>query len=229
MPTLMIEHGNTRRAGKVRGRVLIGRSPLNTVVVEDASISRLHAWIARDGQQYYIADSSSRTGTYVNGQRVQLRQPLRDGDEIQIGPLRLWLSSGSTVPPDAQPIDLSPRTLAGRQVQGGVFQECRCGAPIWIPANYAAKTSQCRYCGRRLGADESQVEESVPPAVAEPPKEVAMCSICQSSISNDEQTQTCPECGLIFHEECWTENRGCAAFGCSQVGALEKKIDIEAP
>jgi hypothetical protein len=37
----------------------------------------------------------------------------------------------------------------------------------------------------------------------------------------------CPACKLPFHAECWNENRGCSAFGCSQVNVKEKPIVIE--
>ncbi len=51
--------------------------------------------------------------------------------------------------------------------------------------------------------------------------EVAMCAICQSRITTSEEMTECSECGLTFHADCWTENRGCAAYGCQQVGVLE--------
>lgn len=49
------------------------------------------------------------------------------------------------------------------------------------------------------------------------------CGICQTGIGPDEATTSCPSCGLTFHADCWVENRGCAAYGCPQVGALEPK------
>jgi hypothetical protein len=47
------------------------------------------------------------------------------------------------------------------------------------------------------------------------------CGICQSAIEPGEQTHKCPSCGLSFHVECWEENRGCSAYGCNQVNALQ--------
>jgi ssDNA-binding Zn-finger/Zn-ribbon topoisomerase 1 len=41
------------------------------------------------------------------------------------------------------------------------------------------------------------------------------CSICQTAIVTGEKVVQCPDCGLPFHDECWTENRGCSAYGCS--------------
>lgn len=50
------------------------------------------------------------------------------------------------------------------------------------------------------------------------------CAICQSPIYPSEQTHACEKCGLVYHEECWTENFGCASYGCEQVNALAPKL-----
>ena len=49
------------------------------------------------------------------------------------------------------------------------------------------------------------------------------CGICQSPIFPDDSTTTCPRCNLTFHAECWTENFGCASYGCEQVNALKPR------
>ncbi|MGD0540192.1 MAG: RING finger protein, partial [Tepidisphaeraceae bacterium] len=51
-----------------------------------------------------------------------------------------------------------------------------------------------------------------------------VCGICQSQILPGEATTACPECSQSYHTECWRENRGCAAYGCAQVGALDDQI-----
>ena len=55
------------------------------------------------------------------------------------------------------------------------------------------------------------------------PEEEQTCGICHSTISADEATETCPSCKLVFHADCWHENRGCAAYGCNQVNVLETR------
>lgn len=56
-----------------------------------------------------------------------------------------------------------------------------------------------------------------------------VCSICQTAIGASDEMHICPSCGLTFHEECWTENRGCSAYGCPQVNALAPKTDGAKP
>lgn len=56
-----------------------------------------------------------------------------------------------------------------------------------------------------------------------------VCGACQSQISILEQITRCPECGVTFHADCWTENRGCSSYGCPQVGVLDRGIAEPAP
>lgn len=66
----------------------IGRSPAADIVLDDASVSRKHALIARRGEQTVILDDRSRNGVHVNGKRVA-ESPLADGDTIVCGHVTL--------------------------------------------------------------------------------------------------------------------------------------------
>ncbi len=50
-----------------------------------------------------------------------------------------------------------------------------------------------------------------------------LCSICQTGIIGGEKVVSCPHCGLPFHAECWTENRGCSAYGCASAPKTVKQ------
>lgn len=64
--------------------VTIGRSPDNTVVVDDRLTSKSHAEIARIDDRFVLKDLSSKNGTYINGRKVQEHQ-LQIDDEIKVG------------------------------------------------------------------------------------------------------------------------------------------------
>ncbi len=65
-----------------------GRSPKSDIFLDDVTVSRRHCqFIARDGG-YYVRDSGSLNGTYVNRERVEQAE-LHAGDEVQIGKYRL--------------------------------------------------------------------------------------------------------------------------------------------
>lgn len=75
-------------AGKVveiASTLRLGRHPFNELSLGDPGISRYHCWIlVRDGNAA-IEDLASANGTFVNGQRLKLRQVLRTGDRLRIG------------------------------------------------------------------------------------------------------------------------------------------------
>ena len=62
----------------------IGRRSTADLDLHPADVSRKHAEIAWDGDQYVLRDVGSSHGTYVNGRRV-LTHSLADGDRIRLG------------------------------------------------------------------------------------------------------------------------------------------------
>src|SRR4051795_10035217 len=62
----------------------VGRSPSADIVLDDATVSRRHAVIARQDGETLLLDDRSRHGVLVNGERVG-RAVLRDGDLIHMG------------------------------------------------------------------------------------------------------------------------------------------------
>ncbi len=62
----------------------IGRSPAADIVLDDASVSRRHALVARRGERTVILDDRSLNGVHVNGERVSEAE-LRDGDTVAVG------------------------------------------------------------------------------------------------------------------------------------------------
>jgi pSer/pThr/pTyr-binding forkhead associated (FHA) protein len=73
------------------GRCSIGSSNDSDVVVDEASVSRVHALFEQLGGVWFVEDLGSRNGTYVNGQRISGRRVVRPGDEIRLGVVRVVL------------------------------------------------------------------------------------------------------------------------------------------
>lgn len=63
----------------------LGRSPENTIVVDEQAVSRKHFVIHQTGDEYFITDYS-RNGTFLNDQQIEPHQryKLTDGDSIGI-------------------------------------------------------------------------------------------------------------------------------------------------
>ncbi|MBS7240634.1 MAG: FHA domain-containing protein [Acetatifactor sp.] len=72
--------------------IIIGKKKEEAdIVVEDASISRLHAKIFYENKAYYLEDLNSTNGTFKNGLRLKPyeRRQLEPGDEIKLGRILL--------------------------------------------------------------------------------------------------------------------------------------------
>ena len=66
------------------GIMRIGRSATAHICLEDATVSRRHALLQREGDTVRVLDDRSLNGVFVNGERVSSRE-LQDGDVLQIG------------------------------------------------------------------------------------------------------------------------------------------------
>ncbi|MER7076878.1 FHA domain-containing protein [Saccharopolyspora kobensis] len=94
-PRLVISRGPDAGTGFAIGgpSITIGRDRDCDIVVEDMTVSRVHAELRlRDGK-YVVVDGGSLNGTYLNRQPVDIAE-LVDGDEIWIGRVRFTFRSG---------------------------------------------------------------------------------------------------------------------------------------
>jgi hypothetical protein len=73
----------------------LGRSTSCDFVVEDASVSRVHATIEFVEGRWQLRDSGSVNGTRLNGWRLTQPTDVRAGDELQLGDCRFVLDRSS--------------------------------------------------------------------------------------------------------------------------------------
>ena len=69
----------------------IGRRPDNLVVLNDDFVSNEHTLIAFREDQWWVSDIASKNGTYLNGEKLKQPLPLKIGDLIGIGNVKLRL------------------------------------------------------------------------------------------------------------------------------------------
>ena len=72
-----------------RPLTLLGRHPDSDVYLDDITVSRRHVEVERLDTEYVARDVNSLNGTYVNRVRIESDQPLKHGDELQVGKFRL--------------------------------------------------------------------------------------------------------------------------------------------
>ena len=225
MPTLVIHHSGQTRGVVLAGRLLIGRVAPAGLVVPDPEVSRIHAWIDRVGEKYYIGDADSRTGTIVEEFPIAGRRTLVDGDEIRVGSATIHYSDREELPEGMDRLTVADSHGAAQPAAGGILFACGCGAPLWAPLDWVGRRGKCALCGQKtpvpaLKPSESKARPAAPQAVAARSSATRLCSICQWAIDPSEAQTACPTCGLTFHSECWEENKGCSAYGCASVSVL---------
>ncbi|MDR6938780.1 FHA domain-containing protein [Arcanobacterium hippocoleae] len=64
-----------------------GRHPKSDIFLDDVTVSRKHAIFMRHNNEFYIQDSGSLNGTYVNDELVD-EAKLNNHDEVRIGKFR---------------------------------------------------------------------------------------------------------------------------------------------
>jgi phosphoserine phosphatase RsbU/P len=90
IPFVLLCEGNTiRRFVLHKTPFYLGRKPDRDLVVSDPRVSREHAEIISENGDFYLIDSESRHGTYVNGDKVS-RHKLQRNDRIELGVRGQW-------------------------------------------------------------------------------------------------------------------------------------------
>ena len=81
-------------------RTVMGRHPDCQVVIDVGAVSRQHAAVAREGNEYYLEDLSSRNGTFLNEEptKIEGRRLLKPGDVVRVCEVSFTLHSDSPMP-----------------------------------------------------------------------------------------------------------------------------------
>lgn len=86
----------------------IGRLPANSIAIADPSVSSNHARILRTDDGFILEDLQSRNGSFVNGEKVEGKRLLADGDLVRLGKVIMTFNvakegkAGDTTIPEAK-------------------------------------------------------------------------------------------------------------------------------
>jgi len=88
----------------------IGRKPDNDIVIDNQAVSGHHAKISREENDFFIEDTNSLNGTYVNGQKV-FKSEIYNGDVVLVGIHTLDVISDKNREADAGNTTLRGRSM----------------------------------------------------------------------------------------------------------------------
>ncbi|MBN1209841.1 MAG: FHA domain-containing protein [Myxococcaceae bacterium] len=125
---------------------IIGRDETADVIFKDDLVSRRHVKIRRDWAGTHVEDLGSRNGIKVNKKKVN-RKTLREGDELEVGNIRLLYVDPTDLSEPSVPIPESPADEEVENTDNNITIRPKRGS---------------------RGAKEAPKEEPPPP---EPPKE----------------------------------------------------------
>ncbi len=67
-------------------KTVMGRHPECQIVIDVGAVSRQHAAVVREGNDYYLEDLNSRNGTFLNDEpnKIESRRHLKTGDVVRV-------------------------------------------------------------------------------------------------------------------------------------------------
>lgn len=156
--TIQDDQGNRIPVPLVRDDYALGRGPENTLRLTERNVSRKHAILERVGERWALVDLGSYNGSYVNGQRVVMRQELAHGDLIQLADYRIEV---------AEEAELEPAALGFEEEAGPAESEPVIPAALpWASEEPASGSEPVVDSARQL--DESFARPAFDPGALEP-------------------------------------------------------------
>jgi pSer/pThr/pTyr-binding forkhead associated (FHA) protein len=84
-----VDEGKRVEITEDQTEITIGRMPECDLVLDDQNTSRRHCLIKRTWNGFTAQDLGSKNGVLLNGVRIEGPQNIKDGDEIQVGGVKL--------------------------------------------------------------------------------------------------------------------------------------------
>lgn len=97
---------------ELHDQLVIGRTDSCDVIIPNRQVSRRHSRLMSSDQGVFLEDLNSKNGTFLNGDIVQEKVPIKDGDVIQIALAQefIYLSKDATIPLDMS--DFQPSAIS---------------------------------------------------------------------------------------------------------------------
>ena len=91
MVTLEVEGAQKPIQVEVKKSIMVGRSDICDVYLDDVQMSRQHFVLYEEGNGYAIEDLQTTNGTYLNGKKIIGKEILKKGDQVQAGKMKITI------------------------------------------------------------------------------------------------------------------------------------------
>ncbi|MCC7419643.1 MAG: SpoIIE family protein phosphatase [Planctomycetaceae bacterium] len=113
---VILQGGEAKSFPLTQAETVLGRLPECTIQLESNMVSRKHARVLKEGDQFLIEDLGSGNGSLVNGKKVEGKAVLKHEDRIKLGPILLrFEADGAARPAVRRPV--MPPSPAGGPTQ----------------------------------------------------------------------------------------------------------------
>lgn len=138
-----------------RWEISIGKSKSNDIVLPMDDVSRFHAVIAKKSKEWVITDTFSKTGVEVNGEKIEDRAVIEDGDIIKIGGVTLkFLCSDALSAKSKSEIRTAAANLNQKQgnVAYAVLVDVKTHKPVYLKKRDVL-IGRCDYADIKINLD----------------------------------------------------------------------------
>lgn len=114
----------------------IGKSKANDIVLPIPSVSRFHAVIAKKRSEWVVTDTFSKNGITVNGEKIDGKAVIEDGDVITIGTVPLKFECAEAISSATKKqIRSSAPIQENRNVAYAVLVDVKSRRPVYLKRN----------------------------------------------------------------------------------------------
>ncbi|HJR80046.1 MAG TPA: FHA domain-containing protein [Anaerolineales bacterium] len=113
---LILSSGSPNEFELSQSEIVIGRDSSADLSIPSPAVSRRHARLIREGTGYALEDLGSSNGTFLNGERLTARRPLKSGDQIRLGQA-ITLTYQAPVVESAETVVRAPTPVAASGLQ----------------------------------------------------------------------------------------------------------------